>query len=134
MKGAMLVAFLIGLMLAACDEEDDHTNGVVLRNDSGAYIVIGAGDEVTIILQANPSTGYQWEIDPAANGAEVVDQVGEAPFEAATDKPGSGGKQTFTFKASAEGSALLRLKYWRSFEPDTAPLRTFEVNVTVEAR
>jgi protein-L-isoaspartate O-methyltransferase len=39
---------------------------------------------------------------------------------------------TFTFKAAGDGSALLRLKYWRSFEPDTAPLRTFEVNVTVE--
>lgn len=127
MKTTMgLIFVLVGLMLAACDD------GITLRNDSGEFITLGENDEFQIVLEANPSTGYQWEIDPDASGAGVVEQVGEPAFESESDTPGSGGKQTFSFKATGDGSALLRLRYWRSFEPDATPLRMFEVNVTVE--
>lgn len=127
MKTTMrLIVVLVGLMLAACDD------GITLRNDSGAFITLGENDEFQVVLEANPSTGYQWEIDPDASDTGVVAQVGEAAFESESDMPGSGGKQTFTFKATGDGSALLRLRYWRSFEPDATPLRTFDVSVTVE--
>lgn len=133
MKRLGLIVVLLGLMLAACDDEDgDDANGIVLQNDSGAFITLAVKDEFKIVLEANPSTGYQWEIDPDASGTGVVDPVGEASFESESDLPGSGGKQTFTFEATGDGSVLLRLRYWRSFEPDATPLRMFEVNVTVE--
>jgi len=105
--------------------------GAVLRGDSGASLTLAVGETFQLVLEANPSTGYAWDIDPAADAADVIEQVGDPAFEASSSLPGAGGQTTFTFRATGEGAALLRLRYRRSFEPTVAPLRTFEVNITV---
>jgi inhibitor of cysteine peptidase len=127
-RGAAVVLVLLGTLIAACGGDDR----IVLRDDSGASISVEPGHEFQVVLEANPSTGYLWEIDPEAPGAAVIEVVGEPAFTARSDLPGSGGKTTFTFRALEQGSGLLRLRYWRPFEPDADPLRTFEVNVLVE--
>jgi inhibitor of cysteine peptidase len=119
---------LLGFSTAACQDDER----IVLRNDSGVFITLQSGEEFDVVLEANPSTGYRWEIDPEASGAALVEMVGEPAYSSESDLPGSGGKTTFTFRALEEGSGLLRLRFWRSFEPDAGPLRVFEVNITVD--
>lgn len=128
------VAILLGLLSIACDgEAEDGGEGIVLRNDSGVFITLEPGEEFDIVLEANPSTGYRWEIDPEIDGTALVEVVGEPSFVSQSDLPGSGGKTTFTFRALEEGSGLLKLKFWRSFEPEAEPLRYFEVHIIIEA-
>lgn len=128
------VAILLGLLFIACDgEEEDGGEGIVLRNDSGVFITLEPGEEFDVVLEANPSTGYRWEIDPEIDGVELVEVVGEPSFVSQSDLPGSGGKTTFTFSALEEGSGFLKLKFWRSFEPEAEPLRYFEVHIAIEA-
>jgi len=45
---------------------------------------------------------------------------------------GSGGKVTLQFEAAGTGQTPLKLVYHRPFETGIAPLKTFEVTVTVE--
>ena len=103
----------------------------VLRGDSGSFVNLDVGETFQLVLEANPSTGYVWEVDPAASASNVLEQVGEPSFVASSPAVGSGGKTTFTFRATADGAALLNIRYRRPFEPAVAPLRTFEVNVSV---
>ncbi|MBN1919027.1 MAG: protease inhibitor I42 family protein [Verrucomicrobia bacterium] len=101
--------------------------------DEGEAVTLKVGQTLEIRLESNPTTGFGWEvleIDPA-----VVEQEGETVYEASkTDghTVGSGGWETFTFKAVEAGTVELKLVYRRSWEVDVAPEKTFTVTVTVE--
>ncbi len=104
----------------------------MLRNDSGGFITLQPDEEFDVVVGANASTGYRWEIDSEASGASLVEMVGEPTFSSKSDLPGSGGKTTFTFRTLEQGNGLLRLRFWRSFEPNADPLRTFEANIAID--
>lgn len=104
----------------------------VLRGDSGASITLKRGEGFDVTLVDNPSTGYAWEIDPESDVAQLIELQGEPVYRPGLSVPGASGTVTFTFRAIADGSGLLKLRFWRSFEPAVPPLRTFEVNITVQ--
>ena len=100
------------------------------EEDAGRTVELRVGDTMAVVLDGNPTTGFQWET--AALDASVLKQLGEPGFEPATGLIGSGGKFTFRFEAVASGQTLLRLVYHRPWETDVPPERTFEANVTVQ--
>lgn len=97
--------------------------------DTGGSVTLEPDQELVVTLEGNPTTGYQWEIDGAL--PEMLEQEGEPSYAADSDAIGSGGVQTWRFRAVSKGEGELRMKYWRSFEPTTAPLDTFSVDVAV---
>jgi inhibitor of cysteine peptidase len=98
--------------------------------DTGRTVELKEGDVLEIVLEGNPTTGYNWGVVSAA--ASVLAQVGDPMFQPETDLPGSGGKITFRFTASATGWAPLKLVYQRWWEKDVPPLYEFEVTVRVK--
>lgn len=119
--GVTMVLFL----LTGCTQKvkvDAAMNGTTLEVDKG--------QEVVLKLDANPTTGYDWElieVDPA-----ILKQVGDVDYKADSMLIGSGGVNTYTFEAVASGSTRLKLVYRRSWEIDAPPLQTFELVVTVK--
>ncbi len=104
--------------------------GAVLgQGDAGRTAEVRAGGQVEVSLPGNPTTGYQWEVDSV--DPAVLQQVGEPEFKPDSDAIGAGGRVMLRFKALAAGQTTLRLIYHRSFEPDEAPLETYEVTVVV---
>jgi inhibitor of cysteine peptidase len=91
---------------------------------------MSAGQELQLTLDSNPTTGYSWALDGEI--APQLEQVGEAEYTAESTALGAGGTEVWTFKAKSSGSGTLRLKYWRSFEPDATPPETFDVTVEVD--
>jgi inhibitor of cysteine peptidase len=83
-----------------------------------------------ITLDANPTTGYQWEV--AEVDAQVLKLLGEPEYTTSGTMPGSGGQTTFHFQAAGTGQTPLQLIYRRSFEKDQPPADTFEVDVVVK--
>ncbi len=82
------------------------------------------------MLDSNPSTGYSWSIGPDAGN--LLAQQGQAQYQA-TDpnpKPGSGGTETFSFKAVEVGSGSFELVYQRGFEADE-PNQRFMLDVEI---
>jgi len=98
--------------------------------DNGNQIDVQKGQTITIKLEANPTTGYTWEV-VESEGA-ILRQVGETEYEAESDLIGAGGVQTLLFEAVEAGEIELRLVYHRPWETDVEPLETFSVQVTVK--
>lgn len=102
------------------------------KTDNGTEISISKGGEFKVILEANPTTGYQWEW--VSDEASILELVREPEYTSTADPNlvGAGGVTVFTFEAKESGAGTLRLIYHRSFEPDVAPIEEFIVKVTVE--
>lgn len=98
--------------------------------DDASSQTLAAGQTVQVSLEANPSTGYAWAIDGEAPA--FLEQTGEPVFTPESDALGAGGTEVWTFRATGAGAGTLALKYWRSFEPDVEPERTFSVEIAVE--
>ncbi len=67
--------------------------------DDGATIEMKVGEQVSLELEGNPTTGYSWQItaiDPA-----VLAPAGEPGYESSSDADGAGGVYTFRFDAVA---------------------------------
>lgn len=97
--------------------------------DDGTSVELAQGGALAIALEANPSTGYTWEV--AECDENVLRLDGEPEFKAKRDMPGAGGTMTLRFRAEGSGESVLRLVYHRPWEQDKEPAETFEVTVTV---
>ena len=144
----LLFAFAAAIVVAAAtacgsdatasDDPGQSNDGQVFdltEMNDGADLTVSVGDTIRVTLGGNPTTGYEWASDLSEDASTVLKLSGEPlyePDEVAEDIVGSGGKFTFTFTAAAAGQAELKLKYWRQFEPDTAPIDTFTAYVTVK--
>lgn len=123
---ALLLA--AGISLTGCGPQTSDAVELT-EGDSGSTQTMSVGQELRIALEANPTTGYQWAIDGEL--PPQLEQVGEAEYAAESSALGAGGTEVWTFEAKSTGSGTLRLKYWRSFEPDAAPAEAFDVTVEV---
>jgi inhibitor of cysteine peptidase len=100
--------------------------------DNATNVLLRVGQQVSVVLDSNPTTGYQWAIENTP--AVCIAQVGESTYTSAPNPSGMkgvGGTEKWVFEGKSPGQTKLKLKYWRSFEPTAAPASTFEVNVQV---
>jgi inhibitor of cysteine peptidase len=99
--------------------------------DNGKTVEVRAGDQLTIVLEGNPSTGYTWEAKDL--DANMFQQVGETEFKSSNPGlTGAGGTLTLTFKALKTGTSMLTLVYHRPWEATAEPQSTFEITVTAK--
>ena len=88
------------------------------------------GRQFTIVLDANHSTGFQWELAKTPD-TDVVTHAGTT-YEQEPDAPlGAGGKEVWTFDAVAPGWAKIELVYRRPWE-EMAPARLAVYSVDVQ--
>jgi inhibitor of cysteine peptidase len=102
----------------------------LLEADHGNNFTISQGEELTIILPGNPTTGYVWEV--LANDSTLLKQKRQAVFVADADRIGAGGQTSFLFVPCRIGSTRLKLAYRRPWERETPPIQVFEVSLTVK--
>jgi inhibitor of cysteine peptidase len=128
---AVLAAALLALALLGCTGFGLPGGALRLnQGDNGRSSTLAVGQELIVTLPSNPSTGYRWQV--TAGDATVLAQAGEAQYASeGIPRPGSGGTETFRFRAVAAGSTMLRLSYAPSYDPSAAPAETFDLSVTV---
>lgn len=125
---ACVAAGLIGLVLVGgCAANKSPVDVSVADNATTRQLV--TGQKLRVSLESNPTTGYRWALDGSLP-AQLA-QVGQPQFTSHSNAVGSGGTELWTFVAKSSGTAPLRLKYWRSFEPTVPPIATFSLNVEV---
>ena len=68
---------------------------VVTKADADKTVIVSPGQTLEVVLDANPSTGYTWQI---ASAPEFLQSEGEPTFESEAESGvvGAGGKQTLT--------------------------------------
>ncbi len=131
----LLVAGCATLGLSASfvkDAELGNSGPIVLtEQDAGGAIEAVEGQELSVRLSSNRTTGFGWVVaDPGP-----LRQRGESTYEAPQASPGvvgAGGNETFTFKADAVGSGTLKLEYRRPWEKDVPAEQEWDVTVTVK--
>lgn len=94
-----------------------------------AELVAAPGERFTLRLDANRTTGFQWELAKPLDAA-VVAVVGTEYEELAGGTVGAGGTEVWTFEAVAPGWAAINLAYRRSWEEMT-PARILVYSVEV---
>jgi inhibitor of cysteine peptidase len=124
------------LLLAACATVPAMAavaSGELENAADGTRISIKRGGELKVLLDANITTGYQWQSPTRTE--PVLAPAGEpvyAPRTTATPMAGAGGTTTFRFRADNPGSVILQFDYRRPWETAVPPARTLRYVVTVE--
>lgn len=114
------------LFLTACAKPGPTVLG---EKDSGRAVEIRVGEQLTVELPANVTTGFQWVVADTGPLTQAGDPVYEEPQKAGV--VGAGGSQTFEFEAGAAGSGRLKLEYRRPWEKDVPAEKTWSVTLTV---
>jgi len=112
--------------------------------NDGGRVTLAEHQVLVLSLEANPSTGYMWEViesDPS-----IVRQDDEAHFTSQASPPGAGAHQTradvdrqscggggnyqvMRFKTLGNGESTIKLVYHRPWEYDVPPLKTYTFQV-----
>ena len=87
---------------------------------------VKAGEEFTISMKANPTTGYQWKAD--AGDAIIVDEK-YVVDQGREGLCGAGGIQYYTLKCDSPGVYKVVLDYQRSWEGSEGNVIVLNLNV-----
>ncbi len=97
-------------------------------SDNGSDIELQQGDLLELILESNPTTGYQWEFEPDLPPILVQQDWEFTPY---AERIGSSGLLHMRIQAQEPGSASLRVVYRRPFLRTHPPLHVFEITLEV---
>ncbi len=104
------------------------SKNVRIRLDGDKAVDIRTGQMLEIELEANPTTGYDWEVKgPAAKG--VLRPAG-TEYLPGSRLVGAGGIRIFRFEAAGSGQAELVFGYRRPWG-EKPPIKRHVVRVTV---
>lgn len=122
---------LFGLtLLTACAQQSAHN--VIVEEQSDCPMQLHTGQNLTLTLPSNPTTGYRWAIQDSAGG--VLRSLSPEVYKSVDSGQllGSGGQSTWRFQAFAAGSGRLRLTYQQPWEPEAEPAQVFDCAITVK--
>lgn len=127
MKKILFSILVFTFVLTACG-----TSQAGLQfSDPAQPIEVVVGDEFTIALDSNPSTGYHWEFvgEPDASIIEFVSKeyTADEPVQ-----PGSGGVDVLSFKSIAAGETQITLGYYPPSADAEEPQQTVTFTVIVK--
>jgi inhibitor of cysteine peptidase len=101
-----------------------------MQNESVSHLTVPAGGTVSITLDSNPSTGYQWFLanQPDPRYLVLLSSGYIPPGPGA--RIGQGGEQTWTFQALHRGKTTISMKYCRPWdESDCARFAFFVASI-----
>lgn len=102
---------------------------VFSEKDNGALVEVSLGSKVTVELQENPTTGYQWLV----NGVDEVFLVheGDAFLVGQQMGLGAGGVRRLFFRAKGIGCTSLSLINKRPSQSDNEAIGNFKLAVRI---
>lgn len=81
-------------------------------DDAGAVCRAHVGDEITVVLEENPTTGYRWQPEMDTTRLQLISDEYEGPQAPV----GAGGTRRLTFSGLRPGPAQLHLVKRRAWE------------------
>ncbi|OQB13211.1 MAG: Chagasin family peptidase inhibitor I42 [Candidatus Omnitrophica bacterium ADurb.Bin205] len=102
-----------------------------MQNQAGETEKVYVGNDFSIVLESNPTTGYSWQLSspPEKELISLINSYFETKEGA---EVGASGRQVWVFKALKTGKANIHFKYVRPWE-DNMPVER-EKSFTVDIR
>jgi len=125
---APLILLVALTVVAGCRPQQEVKVGI---DDNGREVQLKKGQTLVVTLEANPTTGYSWEVAEPLD-EQVLRQVGEPEFKQESEALGAGGVQVLRFEAVNAGQITLKLVYHRPWEKGVEPLETYSLQVVVQ--
>ena len=99
-------------------------------------VEVKAGDEFSVNLCSNPTTGFQWLEEVENSAPDVVAQIshefGEAPEKGKPAPLGNPSGQIWTFQALKNGTSTLSFEYSRNWEGGEKGAWTYKLTLEVK--
>lgn len=110
---AIVTASAVGLPNGATPGAPDPNKMVTVAistqfAETAIPVTVRSGDQFTVTLPSNPSTGYSWQMVKEPDG-KVLKKVGSKYNEPHKQNPpivGAGGTETWSFKSAGKGNTL----------------------------
>lgn len=123
----LTAALAAGGLLVACGGSSEtpaapRTIEVTPAAQTGTTVDAAVGDTVVVSLDANATTGYEWQF--TAGDTMTIETTKYVPSPAPSNMVGVGGTQTVTVEVTKAGSSDLTGTYrqpWASPSPDAQP-------------
>ncbi len=125
---------LVATMLLAClPLACGHSVHSAVRNyaDPAVMITVEEGDEFTLSLESNRTTGYRWVLVQEPD-SRVVRLAGTEYRPSKSRRIGAGGMEIWTFAAVGKGNAVISLQYLRPWEKGIPAVRRADFSIHVE--
>lgn len=124
----LLISLVILISLIGCSP----TTLIINENNQKDKYSVKKGDILEVILNTNPSTGYEWTIvNIDTSKLNIVDE--KYTPKIVNDKiVGSGGSKTHIFKSIDKGKTTVDFIYSRPFEKELPPKKKFHVNLEIK--
>ena len=105
---------------------------IINPKDNTEIVNLAIGQNVIVHLDANPSTGYRWEI--VDNDEDLLPLISRdyQQHDAAVGMVGVGGIESLTFKAIKKGQVTLKLQYARAMPNPDDTSKQYEMKVNIE--
>ncbi len=104
-------------------------SAMVQVSESQENIEVKNGQEFTIKMVSNPSTGYTWSVSDSYD-KNIVEKVSNTFKASDSGMSGAPGEDSWVFKGVGKGSTKLEFKYARSWEASSSDKnKTFSVTV-----
>ncbi|MFH1150764.1 MAG: protease inhibitor I42 family protein [Actinomycetota bacterium] len=129
---ALALAVALALLLAGCGGESTDQSGESQTTESS--MKVKEGQDFTISLKSNPTTGFQWELAEPLD-EKVVTKVSseyKPDVSGGSSAVGAGGVEVWTFRATGRGDTEIKLKYVQPWQKDAKPAEERVFKVTVE--
>ena len=120
MSSVLLAAFFCSCATVSSPRE-------LTEKDSGGTLTAKVGEQFTVSLESNPTTGYAWSF--AAPYDEDVLVLSSDRFANPEEKElvGAPGRRILTFSIVGPGKSGIRLEYKRPWERNARPARVFQL-------
>jgi inhibitor of cysteine peptidase len=119
----LLIALCTGITLPVLAEKNFSHKFKVMR--------IPLGKIITITLQANPTTGFSWQLVEISD-KKILEFVKKEYIVISEKSPGSGGIENWSFKTLKSGKTVVILEYRRPWEKDIPAAKIEEFNIFVK--
>jgi len=120
----LLIVYSLAFAEPSVDSKTDSKIIIEQEQQSNMINTIQAtvGNEFAIVLDANATTGYEWQLVEPID-ANLINLVRSEYIPNKTALVGSGGKSVWNFKAIQAGKAQISFKYIRPWEKNIPPVK-----------
>ena len=103
-------------------------------SDAGKEVEVEVGSLLTVTLESNVTTGFQWQLAENSDDTvlELVGNEYEDPDEAGSEAVGASGEEVWKFKAVEKGKGTLVLEYNQPWPGGMKADKSFTLTVVVK--